>query len=300
MDKTLNPPIPSHHNITAPVGGRSYLKESFTTFFENPIASKACFFLVFIILASIIIPFFSPYSFFETHLANKNSSPTLTHWFGTDELGRDIFTRLWWGGRVSLLIGFAAGILDVSIGVVYGCIAGFFGNKLDELLMRIVDILSSLPSLLIVILLVVIIEPGLFTIILSLAFTGWVTMARIVRTSVLQLKELDFVKMAVMIGASKKRIIFKHLVPNMLGSIITTATLSVPSAIFGEAFLSFLGLGVQAPLASWGSMASDGLTALVFYPWRIFFPALFISLTMLAFNLIGDGIRDAFDPKVKS
>lgn len=287
-----------HHELSSGPR-RSYLKESFSTFFENPVANKACLFLAFIVLASIIIPFFSPYSFFETHLAIKNQPPSFAHWCGTDELGRDIFTRLWWGGRVSLLIGFSAGILDIVIGVLYGCIAGYIGNKLDELLMRFVDILSALPSLLIVTLLVVVIEPGLFTIILSIAFTGWVTMARIVRASVLQLKELDFVKVAVMLGASKKRIIFKHLIPNMLGSIITTATLSIPSAIFGEAFLSFLGLGVQAPLASWGSMASDGLTALVFYPWRIFFPALLISLTMLAFNLIGDGIRDAFDPKVK-
>ena len=297
MSKAYAPPI---DQPTAELPNRSYFKESAALFFDNKVASRACFFLALIILASIIVPIISPYSYFETALSHKNEPPNWIHWFGTDELGRDIFTRLWWGGRVSLLIGFAAGLLDVFIGVIYGCVAGYIGNRLDEWLMRIVDILSSLPSLLIVILLVLVIEPGLITIILSIAFTGWVTMARIVRGSVMQLKELDFVKMAVMIGASKKRIIFKHLIPNMMGSIITTATLSIPSAIFSEAFLSFLGLGVQAPLASWGSMANDGLTALVFYPWRIFFPALFISLTMLAFNLIGDGIRDASDPKVKS
>lgn len=279
---------------------RSYLKESLSVFLSNKVASLAGSFLLFILLASIFIPIISPYSYFETSLSHKNEFPSFIHWFGTDELGRDIFTRLWWGGRISLLIGFTAATLDVIVGVVYGCIAGYLGGKVDEWMMRIVDILSALPSLLIVILLVIIIEPGLVTIILSIAVTGWATMARIVRGSVIQLKERDFVKMALMIGASRKRIIFKHLIPNMMGSIITTATLSIPIAIFSEAFLSFLGLGVSAPLASWGSMAHDGLTALVFYPWRIFFPALFISLTMLSFNLVGDGIRDAFDPKVKS
>ena len=299
MNKTYTPSLDLPDRIPSPKA-RSYLKESLSIFFSNKVASLAGYFLFFILIASIFIPIASPYSYFETSLSHKNELPSLIHWFGTDELGRDIFTRLWWGGRISLLIGFAAATFDVLVGVVYGCVAGYLGGKVDEWMMRVVDILSALPSLLIVILLVIIIEPGLLTIILSIAVTGWVTMARIVRGSVIQLKKRDFIKMALMVGASRQRIIFKHLIPNMMGSIITTATLSIPIAIFSEAFLSFLGLGVSAPLASWGSMAHDGLTALVFYPWRIFFPALFISLTMLSFNLVGDGIRDAFDPKVKS
>ena len=173
------------------------------------------------------------------------------------------------------------------------------GGKTEELMMRFADILYSLPYLLIVILLMVVMGPGIFTIIIAMTMTGWINMARIVRAQILQLKHIDFATAAHAIGASRTRVLIRHLIPNTIGTIITTMTLTIPAAIFTEAFLSFLGLGVQAPIASWGTMANDGLSALRYYPWRLFFPAAFISFTMLAFNVVGDGIRDAFDPRLR-
>ena len=255
--------------------------------------------LAFLFLMALIAPFFSPYTYYETHLSLKNSPPSSQFWFGSDELGRDIFTRVWWGARISLFVGCSAALIDLILGVIYGSIAGLWGGKLDELMMRITDIIYSIPYLLVVILLTVMLGPGLFTIIIALTMTGWIPMARIARGQMIQLKQLDYAQAAVALGASQWRLLFRHLLPNAMGPIITTMTFTVPTAIFAEAFLSFLGLGVQAPIASWGTMASDGLSALRYYPWRIFFPAFFISLTMLCFNLVGDGIRDAFDPRLK-
>ena len=226
--------------------------------------------------------------------------PSALFWFGTDELGRDLFTRIWLGARISLFVGITAAFIDMAIGVFFGAFAGMIGGKTEEVMMRISDILHSLPHLLIVILLMVIMKPGVTTILIALTITGWINMARIVRGQILQIKQHDFVLAAYMLGASRWRILFRHLIPNAVGSIITTMTLTVPAAIFTEAFLSFLGLGVQAPIASWGTMASDGLSALRYYPWRLFFPAGFISITMLAFNLLGDGVRDAFDPRLRT
>ena len=219
-------------------------------------------------------------------------------WFGTDELGRDIFTRIWWGARISLFIGIAAALIDICIGVLYGSLSALVGGKVDELMMRFADILFALPHLLVVILLMVILGPGLWTIVLALTCTGWITMARIVRSQVLQLKTADFVLAAQFSGASIWRIMTRHLIPNMMGTIITTMALTIPVAIFHEAFLSFLGLGIQVPIASLGSMAHDGLPAMKYYPWRLLVPAMFISVTMLAFNLIGDALQEATDPRL--
>lgn len=259
----------------------------------------ALWILAALFLMALLAPLFSPYTYYETHLSLKNSPPSSQFWFGSDELGRDIFTRVWWGARISLFVGCSAALIDLILGVVYGSIAGLWGGKLDELMMRITDIIYSIPYLLVVILLTVMLGPGLFTIIIALTMTGWIPMARIARGQMIQLKQLDYAGAAVALGASQWRLLFRHLLPNAMGPIITTMTFTVPTAIFAEAFLSFLGLGVQAPIASWGTMASDGLSALRYYPWRLFFPAFFISLTMLCFNLVGDGIRDAFDPRLK-
>jgi oligopeptide transport system permease protein len=255
--------------------------------------------LAFLILMALAGPLLTPYAYYETHLPLKNLAPCAQFWLGSDELGRDLFTRLWWGARISLFVGVTAAGIDLIIGVIYGSIAGMFGGKADEALMRTADIIYSIPYLLVVILLIVVMGSGLMTIIIALALTGWTPMARIVRGQILQLKELDYASAAYALGASRKRILFRHLLPNAMGPIITTMTFSIPTAIFAEAFLSFLGLGVQAPIASWGTMASDGLPALQYFPWRLFFPAISISLTMLCFNLVGDGIRDAFDPRLK-
>jgi oligopeptide transport system permease protein len=194
-------------------------------------------------------------------------------------------------------VGITAALIDVLIGVLWGGSAALSGGKTDELMMRIADVLYGLPYLLVVIMLMVVMGSGLIPIIIAMTITGWINMARIVRGQVLQLKEQEFVMAAEVLGASFSRILLKHLLPNAMGPIIVTMTLTVPTAIFTEAFLSFLGLGVQAPVASWGTMASEGLPALRYYPWRLFFPAAFISITMLAFNLVGDGLRDALDPR---
>lgn len=255
--------------------------------------------LAILIFMAAIGPFISNYTYYETQLSLKNSAPSAMFWFGTDELGRDLFTRCWWGARISLFVGITASAVDLIIGVLFGAIAGLLSGKIEEWMMRFADILYAIPYLLVVILLMVIIGPGIMTIIIALTITGWINMARIVRSQILQIKQQDYVRAAFALGASRKRVLLRHLIPNAMGPIIVTLTLTIPSAIFAEAFLSFLGLGVQAPIASWGTMANDGLPALRYYPWRLFFPAACISLTMLSFNLLGDSLRDVFDPRLK-
>lgn len=291
---------PSSEDTIPSQKGISYWKDAWIRLRQNRPAIFGLVVLGSLIFAAIVMPIFSSHTYYETHLHLKNTPPCARFWFGTDELGRDLFTRIWWGARISLFVGITAAIIDMAIGVFYGAFAGMIGGKTEEFMMRVTDILYSLPHLLIVILLMVIMKPGVVTILIALTITGWINMARIVRGQILQIKQNDFVLAAYMLGASRWRILFRHLIPNAIGSIITTMTLTIPAAIFTEAFLSFLGLGVQAPIASWGTMASDGLSALRYYPWRLFFPAIFISFTMLSFNLLGDGIRDAFDPRLRT
>lgn len=264
-------------------------------FWRYPLGQAGIILLFPILLLIFIGPALSGYQYDAIHLASKNQSPSTQFWFGTDDLGRDIFTRVWYGARISLSVGFLAAAIDLVIGLLWGGISGLAGGRLDEVLMRCADILYSLPYLLIVILLTVVLGSGLSSLLVAITLTGWITMARIVRGQVLLLKEMDYIMAARALGASQARLLFCHLLPNAMGPILITLTLTIPSAIFAEAFLSFLGLGIQAPLASWGTMANEGLPALQFYPWRIFFPALFISQTMLSFHLIGEGLKFAFD-----
>lgn len=271
----------------------TYRQRTWHLFKRNRAALVAAGYLVVLALLASFAPLFSPYTYYDIDLAIKNEPPSFTHWFGTDDLGRDIFTRIWYGARISLFVGIAAATIDLFVGILWGGIAALAGGRIDNIMMRTVDVLSAIPSLLIIISLIVVVGSGLHTIILALSLLGWITMARVVRGQLIQLKEQNYVLAAKALGASFWRILFRHLLPNATGPIIVTLTLTIPSAIFTEAFLSYLGLGVQAPIASWGTMASDGLPALEYYPWRLFFPAAFISLTMLAFNLIGDGLSDA-------
>ncbi|MCB1135144.1 MAG: ABC transporter permease [Chlamydiia bacterium] len=285
--------------IQAPSPQLSYFGDVYRRFRENRIAVASLYILGVLFLLAVFGPLFSPYTYYGTELAAKNSSPSYAHWFGTDDLGRDIFTRVWFGARISLFVGICAAVIDVLLGVLWGGTAALAGGRMDEYMMRAADILYGIPYLLLVILLMVVMGSGLVPIIIAMTITGWINMARIVRGQVLQLKQQDFVLAAEALGASFGRILFKHLLPNCMGPIVVTMTLTIPTAIFTEAFLSFLGLGVQAPIASWGTMASEGLPALRYYPWRLFFPAMFISFTMLAFNLVGDGLRDALDPRLR-
>lgn len=220
------------------------------------------------------------------------------YWFGTDALGRDQWTRVWTGTRVSLYIAFLAATIDIFIGVFYGGISGYYGGKIDLLMQRVIDILVGIPNLIVIILLLLVLEPGILSITLALVMTGWVSMARIVRGQVLKLKEHEFVLAAKTLGASSARIITKHLIPNTLGIIIATAMFTIPSAIFFEAFLSFIGLGLAPPQASLGTLIDTGFKSLQIYPHLALFPAVIISTIMISFHLLGDGLRDAFDPKM--
>ncbi len=275
----------------------SFWGNVWSRFQRNRMALIGLTLLTLLVLMAIIGPFLTSYTYYATDLANNNEAPSGAHWFGTDDLGRDMFTRTWYGARISLFVGVTAALVDLVVGVIWGGVAALTGRRTDEIMMRIADILYSLPYMLTVIMLMVVLGSGLIPIIIAMTIIGWIPMARIVRGQILQLRELEYVQAARALGAGFWRILFRHLIPNAMGPIIVMVTLTVPAAIFTEAFLSFLGLGIQAPVASWGTMAADGLPAMKYYPWRIFFPAAFISLTMFAFNLVGDGLRDALDPR---
>lgn len=222
-----------------------------------------------------------------------------SYWFGTDKLGRDLFTRVWMGTRVSILIGVIAAILDVIIGITYGSISGFFGGWVDTLMQRIIEIIASIPNLIIMILFVIIFDASIVTIILAMCLTGWIGMSRIVRGQFLKLKGQEYVMASRTLGASNMSLIFKHILPNTLGPIIVTAMFTIPGAIFFEAFLSFIGLGIPAPAASLGSLVNDGRKMLLIHPYQMFVPSAILSLLILCFYLFGDGVRDAFDPKMR-
>lgn len=265
-------------------------------FINNNQAMYGLIILVIIILLAIFGPMFSSYSYSQQALDLQGILPCRKFWFGTDLLGRDLFIRVVYGARISLAVGFVAAFINLTIGVLYGGIAGLVGGKLDALMMRIVDIFYSIPLVLYVILLIVLFEPGLTSIFIALGLVYWMDMARVVRAEIMKLKEQDFILAARALGVSPSRILLHHLLPNCAGPIIVTATLSIPQAIFTEAFLSFIGLGVSAPAASWGMLTADAISCIWSYPHILFFPSLAITLTILAFNLIGDGLRDIFDP----
>ena len=233
----------------------------------------------------------------ENELTDTVKLRNRTYLLGTDGLGRDLFIRIVYGARISLTVGFFAAFINFVVGVFYGAIAGYMGGEVDNIMMRVIDVLDSIPMTLYVILIMVVVGPGLVSIILALGLTFWVKMARIVRGQVLTLKQQEFVKAAIVTGADTKRIILKHLIPNMMGPIMVNIAMQIPSAIFNEAFLSFVGLGISAPMASWGTLCNDALAGIYVYPYQMVFPAIAISVTILTFNLFSDGLRDAFDPK---
>jgi len=273
---------------------------------KNKLAMLGLFIILFLVVMALIGPLLVPYSHSDQSLLDRNKEISAEHWFGTDELGRDMFARTWSGARISLTIGVVAALIDLVIGVTVGGIAGYMsgrgkkGDRIDNLIMRVIEILYGLPYLLVVILLMVVMEPGILTIIIALSATGWVGMARLVRGQILQLKNQEFIMAAQVLGAKFSRILLKHLIPNTFGVIIVNLTFTIPSAIFAESFLSFLGLGVQAPAASWGTMTNDAMGVILTGDWwRLFFPGLMISLTMFAFNVFGDGLQDALDPRLR-
>lgn len=282
----------------------TYFQDALRRLKKNKASMVSFWILVFIIVMAIIGPFLSKHNYQEQFYDFMYRMPDMEmikngFYFGTDDLGRDFFVRIWEGARISLIIAFAAVIIEGIIGVIYGGVAGYFGGKVDNVMMRILEVLMAIPEMIYIILLMVVIGPGLHTIIIAMGFSRWMPMAMIVRGEVMRLKEQEYVMASVALGANPAWVIGKHLIPNSMGQIIVRLTLDIPQAIFYEAFLSFIGIGVPAPLASWGRLAQEGYRQIQNMPYLLIVPAVFISLMMLAFNIFGDGLRDALDPKLR-
>ncbi len=278
----------------------SYWADAWRRFRENKIALVALIILILMVIFVVIGPGISGYNYEEMNTAEINQLPSAKHWFGTDDLGRDLFARVFQGGRVSLTIGIVGAVVASVVGSIYGGIASYFGGIVDDIMMRIVEVLLSIPYLLTVILISVVTDSkSIGTMMLALVLTGWCGIARLVRGQMLQLKSQEYVLAATALGVSPLKTIMRHLIPNTLGIIIVAITFDIPGYIFSEAFLSYVGLGVQPPETSWGALASAAQQNFMFYPYQLFFPSLMIALTMLGFTLLGDGLRDALDPKLR-
>lgn len=277
----------------------SYWQDAVRRLKKNKVAMISLFFLIFIILMCIFAPYIYPHPYNEQNIEITNQGPTLEHIFGLDDLGRDIFARIWMGGRVSLAIGIVGALVSLVVGTLYGGISGFCGGIVDDIMMRILEVLVGIPYMVVVIVVSLWLGKGMTSLMIALCLTSWTGLARLVRGQIIELKESEYVMAARALGTPPFKIIVKHLLPNTLSVIIINTTFSVPSFIFSEAFLSFLGMGIQPPLTSWGAMAALGQQQMTYYPHELIFPALAISVTMLAFNLLGDGLRDAFDPKLR-
>ena len=278
---------------------QTYWQDAWQRLKRDKLAMFGLFLIVCIFLMAIFGPLLSPYAYDEQDFLISNEFPSWAHPFGTDMFGRDMFVRVMYGARISLAVGLMASLINLTIGVIYGSISGFVGGRTDDVMMRIVDTIRSVPTMIYVILLMVVVGPGLKSIFITLGINYWTNMARIVRAEVMRVKNEEFVLAARVIGASPARMLLRHLIPNAMGPILVTLTFCIPQAIFAEAFLSFVGLGVSAPMASWGVLSSDAMNALMVYPYQLFFPAMAISLTILAFNFFGDGLRDALDPRLR-
>lgn len=307
--------------------GRTFWQDAWSQLTRNKLAVVGMIGLIIILILAIVGPLISTHDYAEQDVERRNLPPKIAvldqipflpfdgegvdgnaydkahvkqnFWFGTDQLGRDIWTRTWQGAQVSLFIGLVAALLDIFIGVIYGAISGYFGGRIDDFMQRVIEIISSIPTLIVVILFVLIFEPSIWTIILAMAITGWFGMSRVVRGEFLKLKNQEFVLASRTLGTSNLKLIFKHILPNTLGAIIVTSMFTVPNAIFFEAFLSFIGIGVPAPQTSLGSLVNEGRAMLLIHPHQLFIPAFILSLLILFFYLFSDGLRDAFDPKMR-
>ena len=278
--------------------GRSLWDDALSRLRKNKLAMISLCFLTVLIIVSLITPWIAPYSYDSQNLILGATPPSAEHWLGTDTLGRDQLTRILYGSRISLAVGFTATSVALLIGVLWGTIAGFLGGRVDAFMMRIVDILYALPFAIFIILLTVVFGRSLLLLFLAIGAVEWLTMARIIRGQVLTLRHQEFVEAAVSMGLSRWQIIRRHLIPNALGPIIVYTTLTIPSVILLESFLSFLGLGIQPPQSSWGSLISNGVDTMEEYPWLLIYPGLVLSVTLFSLNFLGDGLRDALDPRV--
>lgn len=295
--KTIGKNVAQMENISRP--NLSYWQDAWRRIKKNKVAYGSLVLICLYILFAVFAPVFSPYDFAKQDASVINAPISAKHWFGTDSLGRDIFVRLWKGARVSLSIGFIAAMLNAIIGTIIGGISGYCGGRVDMLIMRIVDVLYGIPNLIVTVLIMVIIGRGVTSLIIAMIIVGWIGSCRFVRGEVLRLKGQEFVLAAKVLGVSDLNIILRYLIPNIMGLIITNLTMAIPSAIFSEAFLSFIGLGMAPPNSSWGILAKEGIKLLRVSPMQLIIPSFFICTTMLALNLLGDGLRDAFDPKLR-
>ncbi len=277
--------------------GASLWRDAWRRLSRNRLAVASGVVFIFITLICLLGPFVSSFDPSKADLQSSYQAPSADHWFGTDGLGRDLLVRTLSGGQISLTVGILATAVSLVIGVTWGSIAGYFGGRTDSLMMRFVDILYSLPFVIMVILLMVMFGRNFILLFAAIGLVEWLTMARIVRGQVMALKNTEFVEAARALGYSRLRIIFRHLLPNIVGPVIIYATLTVPAVMLLEAVLSFLGLGVQPPMSSWGLLINEGAEKIDVYAWLLIFPAIFFSLTLFSLNFIGDGLRDALDPK---
>ena len=277
----------------------SYWQDVWYRFRRDPLAMTGMIIIIIIALAAIFGPMLSPYSYDAQDILNGNIGPSWAHPFGTDKFGRDILVRVLYGARISLTVGVVAAIINLCIGVLYGGIAGFAGGRVDMIMMRIVDILIGLPSLIYIVLIMMVMGSNVKSVIIAQCITSWIGTARVVRSEVFTHKNAEYVLAARLCGQSSWRILISHLIPNSMGPIIVSTAFLIPNAIFSEAFLSFLGIGIAVPQASWGTLANDAIPYIMSQPYQMFFPVLAICLTMFSLNFIGDGLRDALDPRLK-
>lgn len=277
----------------------SFWQEAWRRIRTNKVAFVSLIVIAFYVACAIFVPILSPFDMTTQDANAMNMAPNTTHWFGTDALGRDLFVRVWEGARVSLTIGFIAALINAVVGAMLGCLSGYYGGKFDMILMRIVDVLYGVPSMIVTLLVMVVLGRGVHCLIIAMVVVGWIGACRFARGEMMRIKNQDYVSAARVLGVPDKTIIFKHILPNMIGLLITNLMMAVPGAIFSEAFLSFIGLGIAPPNSSWGILANDGIKMIQVAPWQLLIPAFFVCTTMLALNLLGDGLRDAFDPKLR-
>ncbi len=276
----------------------SYWKNVFRKMVTNKISMLCLIYTVIIVGFAILAPILSPYNYDTTSLKERNLFPGGVHWFGTDAVGRDLWTRIWVGARVSLLIGLFGSILPEIVGIMIGGIAGYFGGWVDMVIMRVIDVGLCIPSLVYITMLMLFLGGGPVTIILALALTGWMGSARNVRGRIMQFKNREFVLASRTLGGSSMRLIFKDILPNIMGQLVVGITSGIPQAIFMEAYLSFIGMGVQSPMTSWGQLSQTGVNLYRIYPYQLYIPSIIISLTILIFYIFGNCLRDALDPKL--
>ncbi|EMY45545.1 oligopeptide ABC transporter permease OppC [Glaesserella parasuis] len=283
------------------VEGRSLWQDARRRFFRNKAAVSSLIILFFVVLFITFAPMLMPFSYEDTDWNMMSTAPDFAsgHYLGTDASGRDLLVRIAMGGRISLMVGIAGALIAVVIGTTYGAISGYVGGKVDMVMMRLLEILGSFPFMFFVILLVTFFGQNILLIFVAIGMIAWLSLARIVRGQTLSLKNKEFIEAAIVCGVPKRQIIWKHIIPNVLGIVVVYASLEVPALILFESFLSFLGLGTQEPMSSWGALLSDGAAQMETSPWLLAFPAFFLCLTLFCFNFIGDGLRDALDPKDK-